>query len=69
MAEALAAHPGLWVEVAGYSDDADSAMGLTRAETVKAYLVEQGAPAAGITTQGYPSPSAATAGRLEIRQK
>lgn len=69
VAEALAAHPELSVEVAGYSDDADGAMGLTRAETVKAYLVEQGAPAAGITAQGYPSPSAATAGRLEIRQK
>ncbi len=69
LAEALAAHPEISVEVAGYSDDADTAMGLERAETVKAYLIEQGAPAGGVTAQGYPSPSAATAGRLEIRQK
>jgi outer membrane protein OmpA-like peptidoglycan-associated protein len=69
VAEALAAHPEISVEVAGYSDDADAALGRERAEAVKVYLTGQGAPGDRITAQGYPSPGGATAGRLEIRQK
>ena len=69
IAQALAAHPDWSVEVAGFSDDADPALGRQRAEAVKAYLVERGAPADRLSVQGYPSPGGATAGRLELRQR
>jgi OOP family OmpA-OmpF porin len=69
VAAALAAHPEMTIEVAGYSDDSDEVLGQQRAETVKAYLIEEGAPGERISARGYASPGGATAGRLEIRRK
>lgn len=77
-AAALLADSSAVIEVAGYTDDTGSRainerLSLARAESVRAFLVEAGVPAARLTARGYgpahPVASNATpAGRAENRR-
>lgn len=58
MAAALAAQPGLWIEVQGHTDSIGSAsanmkLSRRRAESVMAYLVSAGVDAAHLTATGF----------------
>ncbi len=77
-AATILADPGVRLEVAGYTDDTgaravNERLSLARAESVRAFLVEAGVPAASLVAKGYgpadPIASNATAaGRAENRR-
>lgn len=58
VAKALVGQPGLNVEIAGHTDDRGAAaynlkLSQKRAESVRAYLIGKGAPAASLAAKGY----------------
>jgi OOP family OmpA-OmpF porin len=58
VAAALSAHPGVRVELQGYTDSVGSVpynlrLSQARADAVRDYLVAHGAPAGNLTTRGY----------------
>ncbi len=70
VAQSLAAHAATAVEVAGFGDAAgDTQLGQARADTVRAYLMQNGVAEAQLTAKGYAPAEPAAAGRIELRQK
>lgn len=78
VAAALAAHPDIRVEIAGYTDNAGAPgtnlrLSQLRAEAVRAYLVSRGVGAGRLTARGYGSANpvasnATAAGRVQNRR-